>query len=411
MTPSQISKLKQGCYPIPQCPGLRLEIRQSKRTWTLRRRDDTGKLKQVALGHYPDLSLAGAMEAAANARRALGKPVVAQKAVTVRALLHAYCIGHIRANRKDWLACEARVWRHVGPIADRDAGDIGRADAHALVAGLAGRPAAQRWMRLELRAAWEYGMDTGLLPETAANPWARIRVPPAGVGTRVLSDAELVTLFNYLKTSRLGITRDAMLLTLAPLLCFDGVAFQREKPITHHLARATLPRYGHRVREVQLVEAIGQHAVRTGDALILAGDVQHCSMRCDQLADGGPMVGKGRRKPLVGVGDDVDTLLLLERFDLTGVVGDLLIQGCALLGEHAGGSDQPVPLGDSFGQFRLAGLIDSGTGERVANATVEGSEFGRVVLPQVGEGMGGVAQALVSLSRGGADFEGHAASP
>ena len=143
----------------------------------------------------------------------------------MRALLHAYCVGHIRANRKDWAACEARVWRHVGPIADKEAGDIGRADAHALVSGLVGKPAAQRWMRLELRAAWEYGMDTGLLPETAANPWTRIRVPPAGVGSRVLSDGELVTLLRWLAGSKLGLTREAMLLTLATC-CRSGELLQ-----------------------------------------------------------------------------------------------------------------------------------------------------------------------------------------
>ena len=73
MTPKQLSALPLGTHPIKQHPGLRLEVRASKRTWTLRRRDDTGKLKQAVLGHFPTLSLAGAIAACEEARRTVPK--------------------------------------------------------------------------------------------------------------------------------------------------------------------------------------------------------------------------------------------------------------------------------------------------------------------------------------------------
>jgi hypothetical protein len=44
MTPKQLAALPLGTHPIKQHPGLRLEVRGSVRTWTLRRRDPEGNL-------------------------------------------------------------------------------------------------------------------------------------------------------------------------------------------------------------------------------------------------------------------------------------------------------------------------------------------------------------------------------
>ena len=112
MTPKQLSALPLGTHPIKQHPGLRLEVRQSTRTWTLRRRDLEGKLKQQVLGHWPDLSLAGAIAACEQARRAQPKAQAPMPAaVTVRAVVHLYCIEHIRARRQNWRHRPLQVWR------------------------------------------------------------------------------------------------------------------------------------------------------------------------------------------------------------------------------------------------------------------------------------------------------------
>lgn len=216
MTPKQLTALPHGTHPIKQHPGLRLEVRQSTRSWTLRRRDAEGKLKQQVLGHYPTLSLAGAIAAAEDARRASPKaqcpasPIV----VTVRALVHSYCIEHIRLRRKDWQHSEALIWRHVGELSDRDAGGVTRAEAHRFLTGLAVRPAIQRVMKMELSAAWEHAMMAGALPD-GANPWSKVKVAPPGRKDRFLTDAEVSRLISWLRTGGVNETvRDVLLITL-----------------------------------------------------------------------------------------------------------------------------------------------------------------------------------------------------
>jgi integrase len=214
MTPKQLAALPLGTHPIKQHPGLRLEVRQSTRTWTLRRRDVEGKLKQQVLGHYPDLSLAGAMTAAEQARSAT-RVVVSTAPKTVRELVQTYVTDHIRARRKNWRHSEALIWRHVtGAVADMAGVTVGRADAYALLSGLADRPAVQRILKMELSATWEHAMACGLMPD-GSNPWAKQRVAPAGRKDRVLSDTEVTTLVGWLRGDGLNPTaRDVLLLTL-----------------------------------------------------------------------------------------------------------------------------------------------------------------------------------------------------
>jgi integrase len=89
-----------------------------------------------------------------------------------------------------------------------------RADAYALLSGLADRPAVQRILKMELSATWEHAMACGLMPD-GSNPWAKQRVAPAGKKDRVLSDAEVSQLVSWLRGDGLNPTaRDVLLLTL-----------------------------------------------------------------------------------------------------------------------------------------------------------------------------------------------------
>lgn len=214
MTPKQIDALPAGTYPISTHKGLRLEVRGSVKTWTLRRRDGEGKLKQQVVGHWPAMSLAKAA-AACEVLRATPIASRGPKATTVREVLRSYIVGHLQPNRKDrGAAPSATLWRHIGELADRDAAGVGRADAHTLVQGLAGRVSVQRLMRMELAAAWEWGMAAGLLDE-GLNPWQKVKAPPPVSRSRVLSDSEVVRLFRWMGETRLGdTTLDAMRLTL-----------------------------------------------------------------------------------------------------------------------------------------------------------------------------------------------------
>lgn len=216
MTPKQIEALPAGTYPISTHPGLRLEVRGRVKTWTLRRRNGEGKLKQQVVGRWPEMSLA---KAAAACELLRAQPVIVgakpKAVVTVRVVLRSYIVGHLKVARGEWQACEAMLWRHVGDLIDRDAVGVGRADAHALIQGLAGRGSVQRKMRMEMAAAWEWSMAAGALPE-GLNPWQKVRVPSPVSRSRVLSDAEVTCLFQWMRETRLGdTTKDAMLLALA----------------------------------------------------------------------------------------------------------------------------------------------------------------------------------------------------
>lgn len=215
MTPKQLSALPLGTHPIKQHAGLRLEVRQSTRSWCLRRRDPEGKLKQQVLGHYPDLSLAGAIAAAEEARRVMPKArPIERPVVTVRAIVHSYCIEHIRKRRKAWQHAEGLIWRHVGALADRDAISVTRAEAHGFLKEFTDRPAVQRVLRGELSAAWEHAMLSGALPD-GSNPWLKLKVAPPGRNDRFLNDTEVSQLISWLRDGGVNAdARDILLVTL-----------------------------------------------------------------------------------------------------------------------------------------------------------------------------------------------------
>jgi integrase len=232
MTPKQIEALPQGTYPISTHPGLRLEVRAGRKTWTLRRRDGEGKLKQQVVGHWPAMSLVKAA-AECEALRTTGIATKPDAVVTVRAVLRSYIVGHLQANRKDrGVAPSATLWRHIGDLIDRDASGVGRADAHALVQSLAGRVSVQRLMRMELAAAWEWAISAGLLGEHTSNPWQKVKAPPPVSRSRVLSDSEVQHLFKWMGETGLGSTTiDAMKLTLFTGMRSGEVVAMRWKDI------------------------------------------------------------------------------------------------------------------------------------------------------------------------------------
>lgn len=243
MTPKQIEALPAGTYPISSHKGLRLEVRGRVKTWTLRRRDAGGKLKQQVVGHWPAMSLA---KAAAECEVLRARPIAPgakpKSVVTVREVLRSYIVGHLQPNRKDrGAAPSATLWRHIGELADRDAAGVGRADAHALIQNLSGRVSVQRLMRMELAAAWEWSMAAGALPE-GINPWQKARVPPPVSRSRVLSDSEVQHLFKWMGKTKVGATTlDAMRLTLYTGMRSGEVVAMRWKDIdlaagTYHMA-------------------------------------------------------------------------------------------------------------------------------------------------------------------------------
>lgn len=214
MTPKQIEKLVAGCYPIEHHPGLRLEVRKGRRSWTLRRRALDGKLKQEVVGHYPAMSLMAAVSAC-EAIRAAGWGRTKPAVVTVNDVLDAYAKGHLRVRRRNPEPTIALLWRHTRSLATLDAGSIDRRAAHAHFVMLRDRPATAKTLKHLLVASWHYAMDAGLLPD-GGNPWARVATGITKPRSRVLDDHELRALLAWLPVSKLTVgMQDILILTLA----------------------------------------------------------------------------------------------------------------------------------------------------------------------------------------------------
>lgn len=218
-------------------PGLRLEATASRRTWTYRYRSPVdARLRQIKLGQWPEMSVSAAVVSweKARAKRDAGedpaaqikadrvvrkkvaateKEAMAHAAYTVSHVCDDYWGGHVRVNRAPKGATEVRRMfdKMLGDLASVPAASVTRAQAFDLLQTWAEKaPVQAAKLRAELGAAWDYGYDSGRLPETAANWWrlvmrGRIKskgkvVAGARVGTakRVLTPEEAGTLIRWL---------------------------------------------------------------------------------------------------------------------------------------------------------------------------------------------------------------------
>lgn len=181
-------------------PGLRLEATQSTRTWVYRYKSPVnGKMRQKKIGRWPATSFAAAIVAWEGMREkrdaGVDIAVVAQQerataaqatadakrpgaggVPTVAEVCQAYLDGHIARNRTEKGQVEiARTFRTMlGELAARPAPDVARSDAFALIESFAHIPVQAQILRRELGSAWEYGHDSGKLPESVPNWWRLI---------------------------------------------------------------------------------------------------------------------------------------------------------------------------------------------------------------------------------------------
>jgi len=224
-------------------PGLRLQASTSRKSWTYRYKSPVdSRMRQVKLGEWPAMSFAGAIAAWEKSRveRDSGAELSALRRMTqaeatrpspdnytVRQLCRDYLEGYVEVNRKTKGAVEvARIFKAMlGPIADRAATTITRAEAFDLLESYRSTPVLAARLRMELGCAWHYALDAGRLPENTANWWKvvlRGRLKSKGrkvdgqyTGTqkRVLSVEELGTLIRWLPNFSLTVA-DALTLYL-----------------------------------------------------------------------------------------------------------------------------------------------------------------------------------------------------
>lgn len=218
---------------LPEHPGLRITATDKRRSWIYRYKSPVdGGMRQMKLGEWPVLGYPQAVlkwEKARDARAAGVDPQMQKKAarreqraaaraLTERAysvadLVRDYLSGHIDVNRKPKGRAEVRrlLVAETAPIAARPAALLLRSEAYDLIRGLLERPVLASQVRQELGAAWDYGLDSGRLPENTPNWWRQImrgKMPRSkgkkiegkhvGAGKRVLADAELGQLINWL---------------------------------------------------------------------------------------------------------------------------------------------------------------------------------------------------------------------
>jgi integrase len=218
---------------LQEHPGLRLVATATRRSWVYRYKSPVdGGMRQVKLGDWPSMSYpAAAVEwEKRRAERDSGVDLQLQKRAvrrkerdalaaekvkpySVADLVQDYLAGHIDLHRKPKGRAEIRriLETHAAPLAERPAHLLLRSEAYDLLQGLTDRPVLMGTVRQELGAAYDYGLDSGRLPENAVNWWRMVwrgKMPRTkgkkiagkhvGATKRVLNEKELGTLINWL---------------------------------------------------------------------------------------------------------------------------------------------------------------------------------------------------------------------
>ncbi|NMG75078.1 tyrosine-type recombinase/integrase [Aromatoleum diolicum] len=221
----------------PDFPGLRITASAGGRSWIYRYKSPVdGRMRQTKLGKWPAMSVHAAIAAweqvrlgreggvdpaliakaaREDARRQLEQRRLAaeREAYTVAKVCDDYYLGHVRLSRARKGATEVRRMfdSMLGGTAGIPAAELTRAQAFDLIKSYAeSAPVQASKLRAELGAAWDYAIDSGRLPETAANWWRLIlrgkiqskgkKISGKNVGTvkRVLSGEEVGTLIRWL---------------------------------------------------------------------------------------------------------------------------------------------------------------------------------------------------------------------
>lgn len=229
---------------IPKRPGLRLHRRTGGEwVWVYRFKSPLdGLMRQYELGAWPAMEYALAVaawieqrderksgvdlkakkrakEAAERAAEAARKAEEAREALTVRVVVDHFLTGYIATEcRTDKSRRDARsmLYSRVLPaLGDTPAYKITRPDASAfLLAVKAEAPSLARLLRSRLGGAWDYAVDTQLLPADAANPWRGVLAKQlkSKRRRRVLTNSEIATLLPHLRAG--GDECDALLVAL-----------------------------------------------------------------------------------------------------------------------------------------------------------------------------------------------------
>ena len=230
---------------VADCPGLRLLATKSGKTWTYRYLGPGERLKQIAIGRWPELTLADAIAkwhelralkeqgvdpvARKKALRAAAKATPAPpKSYTVALLVGDYIKGQLEVSRaKDGAAAARRALERMlaaePELAATDANKVTRAQCFDVLDARKATPMATAKLRSMLGSAWEFALDAGRLDGNTPN-WY-IAVGPAVIAFRCWG----------LGVQRVGPTVGGFFSNLTPLFAaLLSVAFLGEVPRLYH---------------------------------------------------------------------------------------------------------------------------------------------------------------------------------
>jgi integrase len=190
------------------CRGLALRITANDvRSWTFRYTDQLGRDGRVALGRYPDVSLAAARSRADEMRREVAggvNPVAVKRkdraeagSKTFQHLADRYMKEHALRHKRSADGDERNLRKHILPKwGKRRYADIARADVIEIVEGLItdGKDTLANRVGALISKIFSFALDAGLLTTHPAT-----RLGKRGVesqGSRVLSDDELPVFWN-----------------------------------------------------------------------------------------------------------------------------------------------------------------------------------------------------------------------
>ncbi len=225
--PRSAKLLKPGEHLLVDgCPGLRLNCNATRKTWTYRYELD-GRMKQKAIGHWPEMPLHVAVGEWEKLRTTDRKRNIKAPAdYTVKQLLDDFTVGHLKASRTpDSYKAAVRILDKASEIWDTPASAVTRAVAFDLLDKYKDIPMAATKLRSLLASAWDYALDAGRIHEDTPNRWRDVmkgRLKSKGkticgvnVGTqrRALSTEEVGELIKWLPNMN-AVSRDATIMYL-----------------------------------------------------------------------------------------------------------------------------------------------------------------------------------------------------
>lgn len=209
---------------VDGCPGLRLVVSLTRKTWAYRYKDPASNLmKQVKIGAWPEMPVAEAAQKwqELRARRDGGEDLTASRArakaqikagpdvgYTLGNMVDDYSTGYLAKRRepKGAKAVYARLCNALVDHRELPANVVNRRFVFDLIEKLSDRPVMAASVKTEMGAAWSYAMDAGRIPEELANWWVLVHARKLrskgqmrdgkhkGTAKRILSDAEVKTL-------------------------------------------------------------------------------------------------------------------------------------------------------------------------------------------------------------------------